>query len=94
MLREHVDEEKAREIRNRVNRQRQDHCRYFTDSYWGYGANYDLCLKSSDYGTVKTAQIIMDAIKSRLGITSEETDPKHPHNVSTPSVKEDIPQNS
>jgi hypothetical protein len=63
------------EIRNRVNRQRQDHCRYFTDTYWGYGANYDLSLKSSDYGTVKTADIIAQVIQSRLGVNEEETAP-------------------
>jgi drug/metabolite transporter (DMT)-like permease/cytidylate kinase len=75
MLREHVEHDKAMEIRNRVNRQRQDHCRYFTDTYWGYGANYDLSLKSSDYGTVKTADIIAQVIQSRLGVNEEETAP-------------------
>jgi drug/metabolite transporter (DMT)-like permease/cytidylate kinase len=76
MLREHVDHDTAMEIRNRVNHQRQDHCRYFTDTYWGYGANYDLSLKSSDYGTAKTANIIMDVISSRLGVTAKETAPQ------------------
>ena len=71
MLREHVDIDKAREIRNRVNRQRQDHCRFFTDTYWGYGANYDMSLKSSDYGTIKTADIIWEAIQSRLDVTNK-----------------------
>jgi cytidylate kinase len=82
MLREHVDHDTAMEIRNRVNHQRQDHCRYFTDTYWGYGANYDLSLRSSDYGTAKTANIIMDVISSRLGVTAKET---APHAVPDPA---------
>lgn len=77
MLREHVEHDKAMEIRNRVNHQRQDHCRYFTDTYWGYGANYDMSLKSSDYGTVKTADLIISAAQSRLSVTVEETSPHY-----------------
>ena len=77
MLREHVDHDQAIRIRNRVNRQRQDHCRYFTDSYWGYGANYDLSLKSSDYGTAQTANIILQVVQRRLRVTEEETAPNY-----------------
>ena len=75
MLREHVSKEEAKRIRNRVNEERRDHCVYCTDSYWGYGANYDLSLKSSDYGIVKTADLILQAAQHRLSISKDDLKP-------------------
>ena len=75
MLREHVDADTAMKIRNRVNKERRDHCMYCTDSYWGYGANYDMSLKSSDYGVVKTADLILAAAQHRLTISKDELNP-------------------
>lgn len=75
MLREHVDTDTAMKIRNRVNKERRDHCMYCTDSYWGYGANYDMSLKSSDYGVVKTADLILAAARHRLTISKDELNP-------------------
>ena len=75
MLREHVDADTAMKIRNRVNKERRDHCMYCTDSYWGYGANYDMSLKSSDYGVVKTADLILAAARHRLTISKDELNP-------------------
>jgi cytidylate kinase len=87
MLREHVDADKARKIRNHVNHERRDHCMYCTDSYWGYGANYDLSLKSSDYGVVKTADLILQAAQHRLTISKEDINPAADHNaISTPAA--------
>ena len=45
------------------------------DSYWGYGANYDLSLKSSDYGIVKTADLILEAARHRLTISQDDINP-------------------
>lgn len=75
MLREHIDADRARKLRNHVNRERRDHCMYCTDSYWGYGANYDLSLKSSDYGIVKTADLILEAARHRLTISQDDINP-------------------
>jgi drug/metabolite transporter (DMT)-like permease/cytidylate kinase len=87
MLREHVDADKARKIRNHVNHERRDHCMYCTDSYWGYGANYDLSLKSSDYGVVKTADLILQAAQHRLTISKEDINPAADHNaIDSPAV--------
>lgn len=81
MLREHVSAEEAAKMRNRVNQNRRDHCMYCTDSYWGYGSNYDMSLKSSDYGVVKTADLILQAAQHRLGTTKDELNPKNDANV-------------
>ena len=75
MLREHIDADRATKLRNHVNQERRDHCMYCTDSYWGYGANYDLSLKSSDYGIVKTADLILEAAQHRLTISQEDINP-------------------
>ena len=87
MLREHIDADRARKLRNHVNRERRDHCMYCTDSYWGYGANYDLSLKSSDYGIVKTADLILEAARHRLTISQDDINPTEKEGDTVKSVK-------
>lgn len=66
MLRDHLGADEALAKRNRINQERRDHCLEQTDSYWGYGANYDMSLKSSTYGIVKSADLILQAVHNRM----------------------------
>lgn len=67
MLRDHVGADEALAKRNRINQERRDHCLEQTDSYWGYGANYDMSVKSSTYGIVESAELILQAATHRMG---------------------------
>jgi drug/metabolite transporter (DMT)-like permease/cytidylate kinase len=68
MLREHVNEEEALSMAAKINQRRREHCRYYTDTFWGYGGNYDLTIKSSSYGIVESARLIVEAVKNELSI--------------------------
>lgn len=68
MLREKVDKATARRMIADVNRRRSEHCRYYTGTFWGYAGNYDLLIKSSEWGIADSIQLIMNAIRHRLSL--------------------------
>lgn len=45
-------------IIKKVNHERSVHCRHFTQTDWGNIKNYDLCIKSNDYGAPETARLL------------------------------------
>ena len=53
-------------IIKKVNHERSIHCRHFTQTDWGNIKNYDLCIKSNDYGAPETAQIIADLFRKKM----------------------------
>ena len=68
MLREKVDKATARRMIADVNKRRSEHCRYYTGTFWGYAANYDLLLKSSEWGIPECIKLILSAIQHRLSL--------------------------
>ena len=68
MLREKVDKATARRMIVDVNKRRSEHCRYYTGTFWGYAANYDLLLKSSEWGIPECIKLILSAIQHRLSL--------------------------
>ncbi len=50
----------------KVNHERAIHCKHFTKTDWGNVKNYDLCIKSDDFGVEETAQVIGDLFQKRF----------------------------
>lgn len=50
----------------KVNRERADHCKYFTSSEWGNADNYDLCIKSDTFGCDESAKIIEELFRKKF----------------------------
>ena len=51
-------------LRDRKDKLRADHYRYYTDQKWGDSFHYHLCLDSSMFGIEKCVDIIEDACKA------------------------------
>ncbi len=68
MQRENITSKEAEHKVKEVNRQRANHCKYFTKTDWGKAANYNLMIRSSDLGYEQTANIIINAFKARFNI--------------------------
>ena len=64
--RDHISLEAAAAKIKKVNHERSVHCRHFTQTDWGNIKNYDLCIKSNDYGAPETAQIIADLFRKKM----------------------------
>ena len=58
-----LDEKKAKNEIERINKLRAKHYKYYTDSNWKDVKNYDLMLNVEEYGVEKCADIICDFIK-------------------------------
>ena len=50
----------------KVDHERAVHCRHFTKTEWGNIKNYDLCIKSNDFGIEETAQIIQGLFQRKI----------------------------
>lgn len=64
--RDHISPEAAAAKVKKVNHERAVHCKHFTKTDWGNVKNYDLCIKSDDFGVNETAQIIADLFKKKM----------------------------
>lgn len=64
--RDHISPEAAAAKVKKVNHERAVHCKHFTKTDWGNVKNYDLCIKSDDFGVSETAQIIADLFKKKM----------------------------
>lgn len=62
---DHISPEAAAKVK-KVNHERAVHCKHFTKTDWGNVKNYDLCIKSDDFGVNETAQIIADLFKKKM----------------------------
>mgnify|MGYP003535224223 CR=1 FL=1 len=51
-----------------INRERAVHCKHFTKTDWGNVKNYDLCIKSDDFGVEDTAKIIRKLFQKKMGV--------------------------
>ena len=66
--RDHLSKENAKKQVRKVNHERSAHCKYFTDTDWGNAKNYNLTIKSNDFGYEKTAEIIETLFKQKFSL--------------------------
>ena len=50
----------------KVNHERTVHCKYFTKTNWGKADNYNLMIRSSDFGYKQTANLIINAFRLKF----------------------------
>lgn len=67
--RDNISPEAAAAKVKKVNHERAVHCKHFTKTNWGNVKNYDLCIKSDDFGVAETAQIIGDLFQKKMGLS-------------------------
>ncbi len=67
--RDNISPEAAAAKVKKVNHERAVHCKHFTKTDWGNVKNYDLCIKSDDFGVAETAQIIGDLFQKKMGLS-------------------------
>lgn len=61
-----IDEKQARIKIEKVEKERANHCMYFTHRQWRDLTNYDLYIKSDLLGIKSTAELILQVIKEKL----------------------------
>lgn len=66
--RDNISPQSAAAKVKKVNHERAIHCRHFIKTDWGNVKNYDLCIKSDDFGVAETAQIIGDLFQKKMGL--------------------------
>ena len=66
--RDNISPQSAAAKVKKVNHERAIHCRHSTKTDWGTVTNYDLCIKSDDFGVAETAQIIGDLFQKKMGL--------------------------
>lgn len=57
-----LSEQKAKDMINKKDKQRQSYYNYYASKKWGKADSYDLCLNSSVFGIDGTAQMIIQAV--------------------------------
>lgn len=67
--RDNISPEAATTKIKKANHERAVHCKHFTKTDWGNVKNYDLCIKSDDFGVAETAQIIGDLFQKKMGLS-------------------------
>lgn len=67
--RDNISPEAATAKIKKANHERVVHCKHFTKTDWGNVKNYDLCIKSDDFGVAETAQIIGDLFQKKMGLS-------------------------
>lgn len=58
MEREQVDEKKAKDLINKIDKKRSSYYNYYTNQKWGKNANYDLLVNSSVLGVDGSVELI------------------------------------
>ena len=64
--RDHITLEAAAAKIKKVNHERAVHCKHFTQTDWGNIQNYNLCIKSDDFGVPETAQMIAEMFQKKM----------------------------
>ncbi len=60
-----MNKEKAKKEITRIDKQRENHYKYYTGKEWKNFANYDICLNSDALGVEKTADIICEMVEEK-----------------------------
>lgn len=64
--RDHISLQAAAAKLKKVNHERAIHCKHFTKTDWGNAKNYDLCIRSDDFGIEEAARIIGDLFQKKM----------------------------
>ena len=67
-VRDQISVEAAAAKVKKVDHERAVHCKHFTQTDWGNIKNYDLCIRSDDFGLEETAQIIADLFQKKMNL--------------------------
>jgi cytidylate kinase len=65
-IRDHIDKDVAKKQITKVEKERANHCYYFTHHHWGSARYYDLMIKSNILGIPNAAKLIGDLAKTSL----------------------------
>lgn len=63
--RDHIDEKQAKAKIEKVEKERANHCMYFTHRQWKDLGNYDLYIKSDVLGLNPTADLILQIVRGK-----------------------------
>lgn len=66
MKRDNLSENDAKAKIKRVETERKNHCKHFSNKEWGVTSTYDLTLNSSKYSVDKIADIIVSLVKNKV----------------------------
>lgn len=66
MKRDNLSENDAKAKIKRVETERKNHCKHFSNKEWGATSTYDLTLNSSKYSVDKIADIIVSLVKGKV----------------------------
>lgn len=66
MKRDNLSENDAKAKIKRVETERKNHCKHFSNREWGATSTYDLTLNSSKYSVDKIADIIVSLVKNKV----------------------------
>ena len=59
------DKDKAKKEIARIDKQRANHYKYYTDKDWKDHSNYDICINSDLLGVEKSAELICNMVKEK-----------------------------
>ena len=70
MERDGISREAAEKQIHKVEKERANHCAYFTHEQWGNAKQYDLMVKSNLLGTEQTAELIASLVNRKMALKS------------------------
>src|SRR5690554_2112786 len=65
---QNIEEKKARELIEKMDKKRKSYYNYFSNKEWGIASSYDLCINSSILGIKETSKFIHQFAKKRFGL--------------------------
>ena len=65
---QNIDEKKAQELIDKMDKKRKSYYNYFSNRIWGKANSYDLCINSSYLGIEETSNFIHQFAKKKFGL--------------------------
>ena len=60
-----INKAKAEKEIEKINKQRENHYKYYTGKEWRDFTNYDVCINSDALGVEKTAEVICELVNEK-----------------------------
>lgn len=60
-----LDEKIAKKEIEKINKQRENHYKYYTGKNWRDFTNYDVCINSDALGVERTAEVICELVNEK-----------------------------
>ena len=67
MNRNNCTEQEAKNLMEKVDRQRAEYNDFYANGGWGVASNYDISINSAKFGIEGTAKLLVDIIRNNLG---------------------------